>query len=659
MSAPPAFTSPRTAWLAVLAMVVLAGVLGLTTGWPLGDTGLDTPPVAGGEAPAPVTLSADAPRLSFTGRARYLRDPQGRLDLEAVLGAPASRWQPSTQREIPGGFMTQGALWVQLAVRAPTHIDSPWWLEVADDLIDHIELYQRIDGGPWNRRLGGRALPFAARELPWHRHAFALDLRPGQVTEVLIRARSVSTLRLRPQVFEQRALLDFQARENLFLGSYLGIMGAVLLASLYRSVRTPSAVNLSYSGYTLGLEGAKFVLIGWFQQLGLSEHLGLRQALIPGGLVLAGTSLLLFARHVIEWPAPRRYDRALHALLALYGGAFVLVLLLSREHATMYGNAGSLLLLMLSGGAASWAAWKGYAHARPLLVGYLPFVAFALLQLAASFGIETGWTDLHYGYFACTLLHVLILLLVVMSREAALARATEQLRWKVERLREDVSNQGLFIRMIAHEIRTPLAQVDSHSQLLAREAGSEPAAVARVGRIRAGIAHMSRLLERVLQQDQQATIASVRREPVDLAEVIRTVCAEVQRETEQHLIRVVAAAGALPIEGDRALLEVLLRNLLENALRYSPEGGAVEVRAGLEAGGAPWLEVSDEGVGIPPEALPRIFERYYRTGQVQEAVGAGLGLYIVRRIAQAHGGDVAVESVLGQGSTFRVRLAPR
>lgn len=115
------------------------------------------------------------------------------------------------------------------------------------------------------------------------------------------------------------------------------------------------------------------------------------------------------------------------------------------------------------------------------------------------------------------------------------------------------------------------------------------------------------------------------------------------------------STGPLWLTGDPDLLRVLLLNLLENAARYSPEGGAIQVRAAA-GDGQVTIEVSDEGVGIPAAARERIFERYYRTSQVKEAIGAGLGLYIARSIARLHGGEVTCDSTLGEGSTFRVHL---
>jgi signal transduction histidine kinase len=129
----------------------------------------------------------------------------------------------------------------------------------------------------------------------------------------------------------------------------------------------------------------------------------------------------------------------------------------------------------------------------------------------------------------------------------------------------------------------------------------------------------------------------------------------VQRQSEDHLLRYCSAAKDLRISGDPDLLRILILNLLENAVHYSPEGGSIQVRAAAQDGSVT-IAVRDEGIGIPPEARERIFDRYYRTPQVKDAIGAGLGLYIVRSIARLHGGDVSCDSTLGEGSTFRVSL---
>jgi len=111
------------------------------------------------------------------------------------------------------------------------------------------------------------------------------------------------------------------------------------------------------------------------------------------------------------------------------------------------------------------------------------------------------------------------------------------------------------------------------------------------------------------------------------------------------------------VQGDAGNLERLLLNLLDNAIKYNRPDGRITVRVG-RCDGEALLEVSDTGIGIPAESIPRIFERFYRVdeGRAREEGGTGLGLAIVKHIAQAHGGQVDVESRVGRGSTFRVRL---
>ena len=112
-----------------------------------------------------------------------------------------------------------------------------------------------------------------------------------------------------------------------------------------------------------------------------------------------------------------------------------------------------------------------------------------------------------------------------------------------------------------------------------------------------------------------------------------------------------------PVTGDAAALGRLLANLLDNAIKYNRPGGRVTAALARQ-GDAAVLTVADTGIGIPADALPRIFERFYRVdkGRARDEGGTGLGLAIVKHVAQAHGGRVDVESRMGKGTTFRVIL---
>jgi signal transduction histidine kinase len=120
----------------------------------------------------------------------------------------------------------------------------------------------------------------------------------------------------------------------------------------------------------------------------------------------------------------------------------------------------------------------------------------------------------------------------------------------------------------------------------------------------------------------------------------------------------VEAPGPVPMDGDPARLEQVLLILLDNAMRHTPAGGAITVRARVDGGDAV-LEVTDTGEGIAPDAIDSVFDRFYRADPSREAgsrTGAGLGLAIARGIVHAHGGEIGVRSEPGEGACFTVRL---
>jgi two-component system, OmpR family, phosphate regulon sensor histidine kinase PhoR len=148
-----------------------------------------------------------------------------------------------------------------------------------------------------------------------------------------------------------------------------------------------------------------------------------------------------------------------------------------------------------------------------------------------------------------------------------------------------------------------------------------------------------------------------RLQAVTIAQVAAEVFARVSAVAAKKNISLetsVAPAASI-IHADRTALEQILLNLVENAIRHTPEGGRITIET-AEARNGVVLSVADTGTGIAPEHLPRIFERFYRadSGRSREAGGTGLGLAIVKHLVEAHGGSVSAESVLGSGTTVRI-----
>jgi two-component system phosphate regulon sensor histidine kinase PhoR len=146
--------------------------------------------------------------------------------------------------------------------------------------------------------------------------------------------------------------------------------------------------------------------------------------------------------------------------------------------------------------------------------------------------------------------------------------------------------------------------------------------------------------------------------PVDLSALAAEVLGELAPQAlARHIDLALADAPRATVTGDAALLGALLRNLVDNAIRYTRPGGRVDVSLRTEDSSVV-LTVADTGVGIPSRDLPRVFERFYRVERARsrETGGTGLGLSIVKHVVENHGGTVSVESELGRGSAFEVRL---
>ena len=173
--------------------------------------------------------------------------------------------------------------------------------------------------------------------------------------------------------------------------------------------------------------------------------------------------------------------------------------------------------------------------------------------------------------------------------------------------------------------------------------------VERLAKIVEGLFALSRL---------DAGEAQAERVRFDLAEMAATTADQMSLLAEDKGIAVSCEAKpGITVEGDRARLKQVVVNLLDNAIKYTPSGGAIHLGVSRENGHA-LLDVTDNGIGIPGEALPHLFERFFRVDKARsrDQGGAGLGLSIVKSICTANGAVVEVESTPGQGSHFRIRL---
>jgi signal transduction histidine kinase len=244
--------------------------------------------------------------------------------------------------------------------------------------------------------------------------------------------------------------------------------------------------------------------------------------------------------------------------------------------------------------------------------------------------------------------------------------ATESGRLKQD-AQEALRVRDEFLSTVAHDLKNSLATIKGNVQLLQQRATRARGLTSEwqlsvLSDIDAAATQMAQYLDHLLAaaRAQAGQPPELERRPTDLVALGRRVAAKHQQGTQRHQIQVRAAVPEVVGPWDAARLERLLDNLLGNAVKYSPAGGAVTVSVTCEddaAGRWAVVTVHDQGLGIPPADLPRLFECFYRGSNMADRIcGSGIGLTSARQIVELHGGTITVQSKEGIGSTFTVRL---
>ena len=224
------------------------------------------------------------------------------------------------------------------------------------------------------------------------------------------------------------------------------------------------------------------------------------------------------------------------------------------------------------------------------------------------------------------------------------------------------SAQRDFVANVSHELKTPLTSIQGFAQALMDGTAEGPDARRQAAEViynEAGRMHRMALDLLDLARLDAGT-AEFKRGPVDMLALLRSICDKFQPiALEAGVTLQMALPDTLPIlHGDGDRLAQVFGNLVDNAIKFTPRGGSVTIRA-LQEAAELQVSVNDTGKGIPPDALPRIFDRFYRADSARaggNTQGAGLGLAIAHEVVAAHGGRISVRSAEGRGTGFVVHL---
>jgi PAS domain S-box-containing protein len=237
------------------------------------------------------------------------------------------------------------------------------------------------------------------------------------------------------------------------------------------------------------------------------------------------------------------------------------------------------------------------------------------------------------------------------EREEISAANLQQME-KLNRLKSE------FVSMVSHEFRTALVGIQGFSELIRDQDLESSDAKALAGDINNDAQRLNRMIGEMLEFDRmEAGKVAMHVTPMDINPLLLDAVERAQVTTTKHVVTPRLDGELPPVMGDSDRLIQVLSNLLSNAIKYSPDGGQILVRSRLN-GGFVEVSVKDQGLGIPPEFIGRLFGRYerYEDQHVGKIIGTGLGLAITRQIVEMHGGKISVESMVGNGSEFKFTL---
>ncbi len=245
----------------------------------------------------------------------------------------------------------------------------------------------------------------------------------------------------------------------------------------------------------------------------------------------------------------------------------------------------------------------------------------------------------------------------VMADQEALA---DRLATTVEALRSASAAKSDFVASMSHEFRTPLSAIIGFSDLMTtepRDGDNVSVPIEWVDHIQRGGQHLLTLVNDVLDLARvEAGRLELRPEPVDVGLAVTEAVNGLRPLADRKNLAFHAEARSFNVAVDRGRFRQILYNLISNAIKYTPDGGSIRVTASM-AGGEVRIAVADTGVGIAAEDHPRVFEEFRQVGDPSERQpGSGLGLAVTKRLAEAHGGRIELESARGHGSTFTLVL---
>lgn len=621
---------------------------------------------------------------------QVLEDPGGQRTVEDVAALPDTAFTV-TRKPFNRGY-SPSVWWLKveappLAPSSSLAANDPLWLDVLPPHLDRLTVYQRAEDG-WHERTNGDHVPMSQRVRVRQLLFPLLPDRP-----LLLRVQTTGSAYVYGTVRRATGLLAELSRKEWASGAHLGInlalallIGGAALALRARAVTAAAVLAFVVLVHSLNVRGYPLLWLPESMAAAFEDVVRLGLFALPAAFAWQGREL--FTRGT-AW---RRLDRlmVLHALALL--AAMLSIPAGLYERVTWFG----LFSPWVTATLCAVVAWtnmvrRGFTLVRVLMA--VPYSMHALMGVHVAstlLGLTSSLVEAE-TYWQAEALLLLIMIAValganlvarfqyaqrrqaqlvdslarseqalderVRQRTAELLQAQNTLQAALHSEREMREEQRQFFNMVNHEFRTPLAVMDSAATEQFTFPSPELAPQQeRAAQIRRACRRLSTLVDNCLIGDRLDTAAfRLQLDHAPVAELIDD-AAQLALWSRRHQLRRDLAHAPPEWECDPMLVRIALSNLVDNAVKYA-QPGEIGVAAGVDAQGRLRLSVCDEGPGLPPAAAAHLFERGQRGSH--QTRGFGLGLWVARRVAQLHGGDVEVAPSVRGGTCFTLILPPK
>lgn len=641
-------------------------------------------------ATATATATATAPlHLGWDVPIQRIDDQNSAFTPDDVVRMSAEASTSELRHPLNAGYIDH-TVWLRFQTPAvPSPQERALWLLAEPTYVDSITVYQPGGtDGSWRAQSGGDLVP---GNLKHGVRQPLFELTPGQLT--LVRIHTTSAMQFRAQVLTSTALQQILMADEHTLGVFFGVLLAMLTGIIGTAmvVRTPQLCGLAVlctvsCVHVFNVRGysSLWAPAGW--TVWASHAVGMSAFALTAGLAF---------QIKLHLTSSRRHPKTRGLLNAL-----IAIALLGMVSPAMglYGSVASLNLVMLAlcdiaAIALCVAALrrnpKSLQHAF-LLAAYAMHataggpIALALIgQMRSTLDVNIVWQA---EIFLFTVLVACAIVIEMVRRyrqaEAAKDRALEHLAESEHllevRIKERTSElsvaqaalaealdsertlrqeQRQFFQMISHEFRTPLTVIDS----AAAEQLSFPSAaldnqIERAAQIRRACRRLTSLVDSCLVNDRmEAAGFSIHPTLTPVAEVMAH-AAQLVHWSPRHRLHLFTQSAPAQWVCDATLVRIALSNLVDNAVKHA-KAGEILITAVKNDAGLLEFSVADDGSGISLDVMDKMFEQFERGDRTDQTRGFGLGLWVARRIARLHGGDLAVTSALGEGTCFTLTLA--